>query len=243
MKHRNVVSRDEWLQARQAHLVKEKEFTRMRDELTRDRQAVPWVKVDETYGFDGANGPETLSELFDGCSQLMVSHFMFHPDWEQGCKSCSFIADNYDGSSVHLRARDVAFVAVSRAPLAKLEAYKQRMGWDFKWVSSENTAFNKDYHVTFTDAEVTSGDAFYNYRNNGFPFPEAPGMSVFYKDADGTVYHTYSCYGRGLDLLIGTYNYLDLVPKGRDEQQLPYTMEWIRHHDRYGKDESDPGFQ
>ncbi len=241
MENRKIVGHDEWLQARQEHLAKEKEFTQMRDELSRARQNMPWVKIDKEYVFEGATGTQTLTDLFDGCSQLMVYHFMFHPDWKEGCKSCSFIADNYNGSSVHLRARDVAFVTVSRAPLSKLEAYRQRMGWDFKWVSSENTDFNADYHVSFTDAEIKRGDAYYNYRNKGFPFPEGPGLSVFYRDPDGTVYHTYSCYGRGLDILIGTYNYLDLVPKGRDEEDLSYSMGWIRHHDRYGQD--DPGFE
>ena len=240
MKKRKVVSREEWLEARQRHLAREKEFTRMRDELTQHRQELPWVKVEKDYEFRGSGGTETLADLFGDHSQLIVYHFMFHPDWTQGCKSCSLLADNYQGSPVHLAARDVAFVTISRAPLEKLHAYRERMGWDFKWVSSANTDFNRDFHVSFSDEELESAEAYYNYRKGGFPVSEGPGLSVFCKEQDGSIYHTYSCYGRGLDLLIGTYNFLDLVPRGRDEDELPYGMAWIRHHDRYG--EEDVGF-
>jgi len=228
-----VVSREEWIAARLQHLVREKEFTRLRDQLGRERRDLPWVKVDKPYAFDGSNGPESLADLFEGHSQLIVQHFMFDPSWDEGCKSCSFWADNFDGIVGHLNHRDVAFVLVSRAPLATLEAYRKRMGWRLKWVSSLHTDFNRDYHVTFTPEELETGQAYYNYATGSFPVPEAPGLSVFYKDPDGAIYHTYSCYARGLDMLNGAYHLLDLVPKGRDEAGLPSTMDWLRHHDRY----------
>jgi predicted dithiol-disulfide oxidoreductase (DUF899 family) len=234
MQEHMIVSRDEWIAARKEHLAREKEFTRLRDQLSRERRELPWVRVDKTYVFDGPRGPETLADLFEGRSQLIVQHFMFDPSWDEGCKSCSFWVDNFDGIAVHLRHRDVTMVLVSRAPLATLQAYKARMGWGLKWVSSLNTDFNQDYHVSFTDAERESGRAYYNYAMGGFPVGEAPGISVFYKDPGGAVFHTYSCYARGLDMLNGAYHLLDLVPKGRDEKGLPSTMEWLRHHDRYG---------
>jgi predicted dithiol-disulfide oxidoreductase (DUF899 family) len=205
----------------------------VRDELSRQRRALPWVKVDKAYVFDGPNGKETLAELFGGRSQLIVYHFMFGPGWEQGCPSCSLLADHFDGAVVHLAQRDVTFLAVSRAPLPQIEAFKKRMGWKFKWVSSFENDFNRDYHVSFTKDEMDKGEVYYNYALTKFPSEEAPGASVFAKDAGGTIFHTYSTYGRGLDILIGAYNYLDLVPKGRDEDALPWSMAWVRHHDRY----------
>jgi predicted dithiol-disulfide oxidoreductase (DUF899 family) len=194
---------------------------------------MPWVKVDTDYVFEGPNGQVTLGDLFAGQSQLLVYHFMFGPSWEQGCKSCSFWADNYNGVSVHLNHRDVSLVAISKAPFAQVDAYKQRMGWDFTWVSSNGNDFNRDYHVSFSPEEMEQKERYYNYRMGQFPQEEAPGISVFYKDEQGTIFHTYSCYSRGLDMLNGTYHYLDLMPKGRDEAGLSYSMEWVRHHDKY----------
>jgi predicted dithiol-disulfide oxidoreductase (DUF899 family) len=233
MKPNAVVSREDWLAARKRHLAREKEFTRLRDELSRERRQLPWVKVEERYAFDTPAGKRTLSELFEGRSQLVVYHFMFGPDWEQACKSCSFWADNFNGVVVHLNHRDVTLVAASRAPLDKIEAFRKRMGWSFKWVSSFGDEFNNDFHVSFASEELAKGEVYYNYGMTKFPSDEAPGISVFYKDGDGQVFHTYSCYARGLDMLNGAYHYLDLVPKGRDEEELPFTMSWLRHHDRY----------
>ena len=234
MNHSKVVSRDEWLAARKQHLKKEKEFTRLRDKLSAERRELPWVKVEKNYVFDGPKGKETLADLFDGRSQLIVYHFMFGPEWEQGCPSCSFLSDHIDGSVVHLAHRDVTFVVVSRAPMPKIEAFKKRMGWRFKWVSSYGSDFNFDYHVSFTKDEMAKGKVYYNYDMNAFPSDEGPGISVFYKDGTGDIFHTYSCYARGTDILVGAYNYLDLVSKGRDEAELPWTMAWLRHHDKYG---------
>jgi predicted dithiol-disulfide oxidoreductase (DUF899 family) len=228
-----IVSRDEWIEVRRQHLAREKELTRLRDQLSRERRDLPWVRVDTAYVFDGPSGPETLADLFEGRSQLIVQHFMFDPSWEEGCKSCSFWVDNFDGIVVHLNHRDVSFALVSRAPIATLEAYRTRMGWRVKWVSSLHTDFNRDYHVSFTPDEMAQGQAYYNYAVGPFPAPEGPGISVFLRDTDGAIYHTYSCYARGLDMVNGAYHLLDLVPKGRDEAGLAYTMEWLRHHDRY----------
>src|SRR5262245_37760175 len=216
MPSHKVVSREEWLKARKAHLAKEKEFTRLRDELSRQRRALPWVKIDKHYVFDGPKGKETLSDLFDGRSQLIVYHFMFGPAWEEGCPSCSFLVDHVDGALAHLNARDVTLAVVSRAPLPRIEAFKKRMRWRFKWVSSYGNDFNYDYHVSFRKDEMAKGKGYYNYEMQGLPVEELPGTSVFYKDATGELFHTYSCYARGGDLLLGAYNYLDLVPKGRD---------------------------
>lgn len=232
MQHQ-ILSRDEWLAARAALLAKEKAFTRARDELSALRRELPWVKVDKQYVFDTPDGKKTLAELFDGRSQLMVYHFMFGPEWEQGCASCSFLSDHIDGANLHLAHRDVTLLAASRAPLAQIEGFKKRMGWRFKWVSSYGNDFNYDYHVSFTQDEMAHGEVYYNYRMEEFPSDEAPGLSVFYRDPDGSVFHTYSAYARGLDMLVGAYNYLDLAPKGRDEAHLPWTMDWVRHHDRY----------
>ena len=230
-----VVSQEEWLAARVAYLAKEKEFTKARDALSTARRALPWVKVEKRYDFDGPDGKESLPDLFGGRSQLIVYHFMFGPDWEQGCPSCSLLADHFDGATVHLGQRDVSFVAVSRAPLARIDDFKKRMGWKFKWVSSHGSDFNADFHVSFTPAEMEKGKVYYNYHMTEFPSDEAPGASVFFKDETGEVFHTYSAYARGLDILIGAYNFLDLAPKGRDEDALPFTMAWVRHHDRYGE--------
>ncbi len=228
-----VVSQAEWLAARKELLSKEKEFTRLRDELSRQRRELPREKVEKEYVFDGRNGKETLADLFGGRSQLIVYHFMFGPGWEEGCPSCSLLADHIDGSVVHLAARDVRLVMVSRAPLAHIEAFKKRMGWRFKWVSSYGNDFNRDYHVSFTKEELEKGQMYYNYVMQKFPSEEGPGTSVFYKDPAGNIFHTYSSYGRGLDMMIGAYNWLDLAPKGRDEDGLAYTMAWVRHHDKY----------
>jgi predicted dithiol-disulfide oxidoreductase (DUF899 family) len=230
--NRKVVSRDEWLAARKAHLAEEKAFTRQRDELSRRRRELPWVKVDKQYTFDTPAGRRTLAELFDGRSQLVVYHFMFAPEWTQGCKSCSLLADHYNPAVVHLEHRDVTMVTVSRAPLDKIQAFRQRMGWSFTWVSSADSDFNRDFNVSFTPEELESGTATYNFGGKPYPIVELPGISVFSKDADGNIFHTYSSYARGLDILIGVYNLLDMVPKGRDEDGLP-GMAWVRHHDRY----------
>src|SRR5580693_7689895 len=228
-----VVSEADWLKARKKLLAKEKRFTRMMDELSLERRRLPWVKVTKEYIFDGPDGKETLADLFEGRSQLIVYHFMFAPGWEEGCKSCSYLADHFDGANWHLPHRDVTFVVISLAPLSEIEAYKKRMGWRFKWVSSYGNDFNFDYHVSATEEEKTKGKMFYNYRTGELIGDEMPGLSVFYKDENGDVFHTYSTYGRGLDILVGAYNFLDLAPKGRDEDGLAFTMAWVRHHDRY----------
>jgi predicted dithiol-disulfide oxidoreductase (DUF899 family) len=236
--HPSVVSHAEWLTARSEFLTREKEFTRLRDELSRQRRTLPWEKVEERYQFDstkfdGTRGKITLADLFDGSSQLIVYHFMFAPGWQEGCQSCSYWADHFDGSTMHLANRDTTLAVVSRAPLAEIEAFKKRMGWKFQWVSSFGSDFNLDYHVSFTPEERASGKVYYNYAVGEFPPDEGPGVSVFAKDAAGEVFHTYSTYGRGIDILNGTYNLLDLVPKGRDEDGLAFGMSWVRHHDRY----------
>jgi len=241
MEPHKIVSRDEWLVARKAHLADEKAFTRARDVLSRKRRELPWVKVEKQYVFNSPGGKKTLADLFGKNSQLIIYHFMFGPDWEEGCPSCSLLADHFDGAVAHLAQRDVTFVVVSRAPLAQIEAFKRRMGWHFQWLSSFGSDFNYDYHVSFTPEEKANGTAMYNYQNQGFPSEEGPGASVFYKNAAGNIFHTYSCYGRGLDILIGAYNFLDLAPKGRDEDDLAYSMAWVRHHDRYDGAAVDPG--
>jgi len=230
---RDVVSREKWTEARKALLAQEKEFTRQRDELSRRRRELPWVKVEKNYLFDGPNGKVTLTDLFDGRSQLIVYHFMLGPGWVEGCKSCSFLSDHIDGSLVHLANRDTSFAAISRAPMPEINAFKKRMGWRFPWVSSNGNDFNFDYHVSFSKDEMAKGTRYYNYDMREFPSDEAPGASVFYKDKSGQIFHTYSAYARGLDILVGAYNYLDLTPKGRDEDALDFTMSWVRHHDRY----------
>jgi predicted dithiol-disulfide oxidoreductase (DUF899 family) len=233
MKPNTVVSREEWLAARREHLSREKELTQQREALAEARRRLPWVKVEDDYVFEGPDGRESLADLFAGRDQLIVYHFMLGPGWEEGCKHCSFWADNYQGAVVHLAARDVTLLAVSRAPLAEIEAYRKRMGWDFKWVSSQGTSFNFDLAVSFTPEQQASDAANYNFETSHFGGDEAPGLSVFARGDDGAIYHTYSTYARGLDMLNGTYQMLDLVPKGRDEGSLPYPMSWVRHHDRY----------
>jgi predicted dithiol-disulfide oxidoreductase (DUF899 family) len=228
-----VVSHKTWLSARKAFLAKEKAFTRQRDKLSRQRRELPWERVDKTYIFDGPGGRETLSQLFGKRSQLVVYHFMFTPSWEEGCKHCSFWADNFNGIGVHLNHRDVSFVAISRAPLAKIEAFKKRMGWRFKWLSSSNTEFNYDYQASFTPEQIKSGKVFYNYKTSAMDMQDREGVSVFYKDAKGALFHTYSAYARGIDMLNGAYHFLDLVPKGRDEDGLDFTQAWVRYHDKY----------
>jgi len=224
-----VVSHEEWLAARTEFLAKEKEFTRLRDELNRQRRELPWEMVEKEYVFEGADGKQTLSELFDGRSQLIVYHFMFDPGWEAGCQHCSFWADNFNPIIVHLNQRDVTMIAVSRAPYAKLAAYRKRMGWDFKWVSSSGTDFNFDYRVSFTADDLEKKDAVYNFKTIRPGMAEREGASVFYKDPSGRVFHTYSTYARGIDMLNTAYHYIDLAPKGRDEGGR--TQFWVRRND------------
>jgi predicted dithiol-disulfide oxidoreductase (DUF899 family) len=228
-----VVSREQWLAARTALLDREKAFSRTRDELSAARRALPWVKIEKDYVFEGAGGRKRLSDLFAGRSQLLVYHFMFDPNWESGCKSCSFWADNFDPAIQHLNQRDVSMVAISRAPYPKLAAFRQRMGWTFEWLSSHGNDFNRDFAVSFTEEDKRAGGNNYNFGTQRFGGTEAPGLSVFIKDANGDIFHTYSCYARGLDALNGTYQFLDVVPKGRDEAALKYPMEWVKLHDEY----------
>lgn len=230
-----IVSKDEWLAARSALLKKEKEFTVLRDKLGQQQRDMPWVSVDKEYLFVGPNGKQTLSDLFDGRTQLIVYHFMYDPNWDAGCPSCSFWADNFNGIVVHLNQRDVTMIAVSRAPYSKIEEYKKRMGWNFKWVSSYDNDFNFDYHVSFTPEELSKKKAFYNYNLQDTHSPEREGVSVFYKDTADHVFHTYSAYARGIDVLNVAYHYLDLVPKGRDEDGHEFAQFWVRRHDEYRK--------
>jgi len=234
-----AVSQTDWLAARKKLLAKEKEFTRLRDELSRQRREMPWEKVEKQYVFDGPNGKVLLADLFDGRSQLIVYHFMFGPGWKEGCPSCSFLADHFDGMRTHLVQRDAAFAAVSRATLPEIETFKKRMGWRFPWVSSNESDFNFDYRVSFTKDQLGDGKRPYNFGTVDFPSEEGPGLSVFYKDAQGEIFHTYSTYARGLDILLTTYNFLDMTPKGRDEEgMVPHAMAWVRHHDRYAGEEA-----
>ncbi len=230
-----VVSHDRWVAERKTLLAREKELTRLRDEIAHARRALPWERIEKNYVFDTPEGRRTLADLFEGRRQLMVQHFMFAPGWEQGCKSCSFMADHTDSANVHLAHRDLTLLAVSRAPLAEIERFRRRMGWQFKWVSSHGNDFNHDFGVSFTPEERVKGqgEVYYNYVMQPFPVEEAPGISVFYKDDAGAVFHTYSTYGRGVEVMMGAYNLLDLAPKGRDEDNLSYGMDWVRHHDRY----------
>jgi predicted dithiol-disulfide oxidoreductase (DUF899 family) len=230
-----VVSKGEWVEARKRLLAKEKEFTRMRDQLSAERRALPWMRIDKDYTFDGPNGKETLAQLFGDRSQLVVYHFMFAPEWDVGCKNCSFWADNFNGITAHLRQRDVAFAAISRAPLAKLQAFAQRLGWTFKWVSSQGTDFNYDFEVSFQPDALARGDATYNFAKLLNANSDMPGISVFAKDESGAIFRTYSTYGRGLDMMNTAYHYLDLVPKGRDEAGLPHTMAWVKLRDLYDR--------
>lgn len=232
MENHKVVSREDWLVARRAHLAREKEITHAMDRLYEERRALPWVKVDKAYLFNTVDGKKSLADLFKGNSQLIVYHFMFGPDWEAGCTGCSFLSDHIDGANQHLKHHDVSVVAVSRGPLAKLQAYRKRMGWQFDWVSSQGSDFNYDYHVSFTPEQLAGDSLFYNFeqipREQGHD--ELPGMSVFYKNEAGEIFHTYSSYARGGDILIGAHHFLDLTPKGRNESE---TMGWMRRHDEY----------
>ena len=235
MEKHEVVSRENWIAARRQLLAKEKEFTRLRDQLSEQRRALPWERVEKDYVFEGPKGKETLAQVFDGRSQLVVYHFMFAPEAEVPCKSCSFWADNFNGIIAHLNQRDVTFVAISRAPLPKLQAFAKRLGWSFKWLSSGGNDFNYDYNVSFRPGDAGKGGASYNYKPTETTMADLPGISVFSRDAEGQVFHTYSCYARGLDMMNTAYHYLDLVPKGRDEAGLDFTMEWVRRRDEYGK--------
>ena len=231
-KHK-IVSEEEWIKARKELLIKEKEFTRLRDQLSQQLRDLPWKAVDKEYIFNGPNGKQTLSELFDGRSQLIVYHFMFDSSWEGGCPHCSFWADNFNEIITHLNQRDVTMIAVSHAPYSKLASYKKRMGWNFKWVSSSDTDFNFDYHVSFKPEELAKKKAFYNFTIQDPMDSEREGVSVFYKDKTGNVFHTYSTYARGIDMVNTAYNYLDLTPKGRDESGQGQF--WVRRHDEYDR--------
>jgi predicted dithiol-disulfide oxidoreductase (DUF899 family) len=233
MAEQATVSREQWLEARRAFMKKEKEFTKLRDELSIQRRQLPRVKIHKDYRFIGNKGELSLGDLFGNHSQLAVYHFMFGPDWEEGCPSCSFWADNYNGIEVHLAQRDIKLIAISRAPLEKLNAYKERMGWTFDWYSSLNNDFNFDFKVSFTDAEKESGEPVYNFDTLPFQLNEAPGFSVFSKDEQGNNYHTYSTFASGLDSFNAAYHIMDMMPKGRDEGDLPHPMGWLRRHDQY----------
>lgn len=228
-----VVSSDRWLNERKTLLAREKELTRLHDQIARERRALPWVRVEKDYVFDTPEGKRSLADLFEGRSQLVVQHFMFTPGREEGCERCSYMADHTDGALAHLAQRDVTLVAISRAPLADIERFRKRMGWQFKWVSSGDNDFNYDFDVSFKPEDLAKGEVYYNYRKQSYQDPDAPGISVFYKDDAGEVYHTYSTYGRGVEVMMHTYKLLDLTPKGRQEEDLADTMEWVRHHDRY----------
>jgi predicted dithiol-disulfide oxidoreductase (DUF899 family) len=234
MEHR-IVSRDQWLLERTALLAREKEMTRLRDEMSEARRALPWVKVDKSYLFDTPSGKKSLSGLFEGRSQLIVKHFMLAPGQKEGCVGCSFESDHADAALVHLQNHDVSYVAVARAPLAEIEAFKTRMGWSFPWVSSFGSDFNYDFNVSFTPAQIANGTAVYNYRAGPLPLEDLSGLGVFYKAEDGAIYHTYSTFGRGAEERLGTYVLLDLTPNGRNENGPNHSLaDWVRHHDRYG---------
>jgi predicted dithiol-disulfide oxidoreductase (DUF899 family) len=234
MTDHQVLPRNEWIEARRRFLAKEKEFTRLREELSRERRELPWERVEKNYVFDGPTGQVTLNDLFVGKSQLVVYHLMFAPDSEAACRGCSFWADNFNGTIPHLEQRDVSFVAISRAPISKLQGFANRMGWTFKWVSGANGDFNYDYQASFRDEDMDRGTATYNYERYPDRMPDKPGFSVFFKDATGTIFHTYSTYARGIDPMNVAFQLLDLVPKGRDEQGLPHPMSWVRLRDQYG---------
>lgn len=228
-----VLPRDHWTTRRRALLAREMELTRLSDQIARERRALPWVRVDTPYVFDGPDGPRTLAGLFGPHRQLLVQHFMLAPGWEAGCPSCSYMTDHLGGALPHLAQRDVAVALVSRAPIAQIERFRQRMGWQLTWVSSHGNDFNRDFQVSFTPEEIATGEVDYNYAKRPVGQVEAPGISVFAKDEHGAVFHTYSTYGRGVEVMMGAYRLLDLCPKGRAEDGLPYTMAWVRHHDRY----------
>lgn len=236
MKNNPIVSREEWLESRKRLLQKEKELTRLRDQLSAARRELPWVLIDKPYVFEGPQGRRTLADLFDGSGQLMTYHFMFGPSWPQGCPSCSYLADHVDGALVHLQQRDVKVMAVSRAPYSQIAPFKRRMGWQFDWVSSYGTEFNYDFQASHAPQDISNNTAYYNYELLEYPAEETHGLSVFYKDATGDVFHTYSSYARGAEMLVNTYNILDMMPKGRDEDGFEFPMAWVRHHDRYDAD-------
>jgi predicted dithiol-disulfide oxidoreductase (DUF899 family) len=238
MTQHQIVSRDEWIAARKELLRKEKDFTRLRDQLSAERRALPWVKVDKEYLFDTPSGRQSLGDLFDGRSQLVTKHFMFGPDWTDGCVGCSFEMDHIEGALVHLEHHDVSYVVVSRAPLAKIEAFRQRMGWRFRWVSSYGSDFNYDFHVSFTPEQVASGKAYYNYELRDVGIDELSGRSVFCRDEAGDIFHTYSSFARGGELFLSSYAVLDITPKGRNETINGNMTDWVRHHDRY-QDENE----
>jgi predicted dithiol-disulfide oxidoreductase (DUF899 family) len=233
IQHPKVVSHAEWTAARKEFLAKEKEFTRLRDELSRQRRELPWERIEKQYELEGPGGKVTLAGIFGKRSQLVIYHFMLGPGWKEGCPSCSYIADHFDGMAIHLANRDVTLAVVSHAPVAEIEAFKKRMGWRFPWYSSFASDFNYDYHVSLRPEDRGKDKVYYNYEMAEFPADERPGLSVFFKDPNGAIFHTYSTYARGLDILVGAYNFLDLVPKGRDEAGLKHSMAWVRHHDKY----------
>jgi predicted dithiol-disulfide oxidoreductase (DUF899 family) len=228
-----VVSHEQWITERKTLLAREKEVMRLEDEIARERRALPWERVETNYVFDTLEGSRSLADLFQGRRQLLVQHFMLGPGWEQGCPSCSFMADHTDGMNVHLAHRDITMLAVSRATLPEIERFRVRMGWKFEWVSSNGSDFNHDFGVSFTPEDHAKGEVVYNYRKTSFPSEEAPGVSVFYKNDAGEVFHTYSTYGRGVEVMMGAYRMMDLTPEGRGERNVPHKMEWVRHHDRY----------
>ena len=230
-----LVSRKEWTRARLELLAEEKAMSKALDALAHKRRELPWVMVDKNYKFSTSTGVQSLADLFAGRSQLAVYHFMYGPDWKQGCPSCSFWADNYNGIDMHLAHRDTALVAISNTALENIETYRKRMGWQFNWVSSLGSDFNRDFNVTFKPEEIESGSVQYNFTQRKFPATEAAGLSVFTRTSDGGVAHSYSCYGRGLDIFNGAYQILDMTPKGRDEENLPHSMAWLRRHDQYGE--------
>ena len=233
MQTHKTVSRDEWIAARRDLLTKEKELLQAKDRLRRETRELPWVKVDKEYMFEGADGRQSLGDLFAGRSQLVVKHFMMGPGWKEGCLGCSFGADQVDGSVIHLVNHDVMFVAVSRAPYPEIAAYHKRMGWKFKWVSSYGSDFNFDYNVSFSEADKARGKVFYNYETMNYMDDEMPGYSVFFKDPNGDVFHTYSTFARGTELIGGVYGFLDVTPNGRNEPPGGNLTNWVRRHDEY----------
>ena len=234
MQDHPVVSREQWLEARRALGRRERELTKLHDKIAEERRALPWVRIDKRYEFDSATGPRTLADLFDGRSQLVVQHFMFGPDWDEGCLGCSFGADHVDAARRHFEHNDLSYVAISRAPLEKLLAYRKRMGWTFEWVSSLRSDFNFDFHVSFTEAEKAKGEVFYNFKAQPYESDELPGVSVFHKDESGSIFHTYSAFGRGDEAVLGAYAWLDMAPKGRNEKGPNFNLtDWVRRHDEY----------
>jgi predicted dithiol-disulfide oxidoreductase (DUF899 family) len=235
MAQHSVVSQAEWIEARKALLAKEKEQTRLRDQISEARRALPWVKVEKAYVFDTPAGRKSLADLFDGRSQLIIKHFMLGPGWKDGCVGCSFECDHVDGALQHIKHHDVSYVAVARAPIDEIEAYRRRMGWQFAWVSSMDSDFNYDFFVSFTPEQVKKGEVYYNYETKPIPMEELSGLSVFYRDEQGQIFHTYSAYARGAEETLGAYMLLDLTPKGRNETGPQRNLtDWVRHHDRYG---------